>query len=163
MDLRELFEPRAGLDKRRELGEVVAKCRRDVGGYFMNQSAEWLSGMGKEVSKFGERAAELVWELYGGIYHVQQPALKADWSHDHVISITVRSDNFGTYDSDLLTRLVILSHKHNVKTGLEARANGYIRINLINVDRWGYMRGEHPTLGELQKRIQMHMPLEVIE
>lgn len=118
-------------------------------------NTEWLKANKLEVSEFGGRVADFVAELFGGIYHVNLAAIKkADWLNDNHISLTVPDDQFSTHDSDRLTRLVILAHKHNVRAGVKASTHGYLKVEFVRVDRGGFFRENHPSLDELSERIK---------
>ena len=117
-------------------------------------NTEWLKANGMKVSGFGGRVADLVTELYGGIHHMDTKTIKnADWSNDNLISLTVQDSQFSTYDSDRLTRLVILAHKHNIRAGVKASTHGYLKIEFVRVDRGGFFRNSHPSLDELVEMI----------
>lgn len=110
---------------------------------------KWLKGNGIEVSAFGERVGDLAWELFGGLYHLSEKSIKrADWANKSNICLVVADGQFSTYDSDNLTRLVILSHKYNVRSGIKAATHGYIRLEFVNVDKTGFLRDRHPNIDE---------------
>ena len=111
-------------------------------------SANWLDRQHIEMSDFGRLVADLLGELFEGIYHVGNQALKADWSQPKFVSIIVYDARFATYDSDLLTRLVILAHNRNVRISIKAAAPRYLRLEFMPVTRAGFFADRHPTLQE---------------
>ncbi len=62
------------------------------------------------MSPVGEEAADFLGDLFLGIYHLNSSQLrKVEWDNDLYIRIVI-SANLATFDGDLLTRLVVLSH-----------------------------------------------------
>jgi hypothetical protein len=91
------------------------------------------------LSPFGEEVANLLGELYDGIYHLPEVTLKTlgkrDWSDERYISIVVPDDNYSTYDGSLLTRLVLLCHDRCIRCEVEAARNGFLRLVFSKRDR----------------------------
>ena len=120
---------------------------------------------GMELSPLGRKAADLLGELFQGIYHIDDGQLaKVDWSNNHWIEIVLfDSGQWGTYDFDGLTRLVFLAHEMNVKAAICAAAPRWLRLKFHNVTRAGFFRDGHPTLGEARARWVSRSTLEVQE
>jgi len=116
--------------------------------------SDWLKSQ-KTLSPFGERVADLLGELYQGIYHIDREVLKADFSHSKHITVTVSDGrgSFATFDSDLLTRLVLLAHEMGIRASVRAAAHGYLRLEFMHVDRTGFFTDRHPTLEESLQRV----------
>lgn len=117
-------------------------------------AAGWLHSRGKPTSLLGEKASTVIGELYRGIYHIERPVLNADWSNRHEVSICVPDNQFSTYDDSLLTDIVLLAHKHNVRVTVRAAAHGYLRLIFVNVTKNGFFRDGHPTTDELIEKLQ---------
>lgn len=117
-------------------------------------AAGWLHSHGKRCSPLGEKAAAVVGKLYQGIYHIDRPAIKTDWSNLHEVSICVPDNRFSTYDDGLLTDIVLLAHEHNVRVAVKGAAPGYIRLVFVNVTKNGFFREDHPTIAELIEKLQ---------
>lgn len=111
-------------------------------------SSEWLRRQDVEVSEFGAKVADLVGELFEGIYHIGAQALKADWSRRGFVSVVVPDFHFSTYDSSLLTHLVILAHTRNIRAEIKAASPRYLRLQFMPVTRSGFFVDRHPTLRE---------------
>jgi len=120
----------------------------------MSSGSDWLRTK-KELSPFGECVADLLGKLYLGIYHIDREVLKADFSHSKHITVTVSDGrgSFATFDSDLLTRLVVLAHEMNIRASVRAAAPGYLRLEFMHVDRTGFFADRHPTLAESLQRV----------
>jgi len=116
--------------------------------------SDWLRRRRKELSPFGERVADLLGELYFGIYHIDREVLKADFSRPTRIIVTVSDGrgSFATYDDSLLTHLVLLAHEKNIRASVRAATHGYLQLEFMEVSRKGFFADRHPTLAESIKR-----------
>lgn len=118
--------------------------------------ANWVKQQCAELSPFGERVADLLGELYRGIYHINYGALmhkRTDWTSDTRIEIVVPDDGwFGTFDGNRLTNLVILCHDACIKCDLRAANIGYLRLIFYpRKGRTGDIYDRHPTIEEAIK------------
>ena len=92
--------------------------------------AEWLKRALKniQISEFGVKVAELLGDLYYGIYHVRISKLrKVDWKNDRWIEI-VLPDTFSTFDADNLTRLVVLCHDRLIRCEIRGAGPGHTKL-----------------------------------
>lgn len=118
-----------------------------AGADWIKKCEPWKSK--KQMSPIGEKAANLLGNLYQGIYHIDREALKVDWANPHYIEIVVRDNGwFGTYDAPYLTRLVLLAHAMNIKVTINAAAPHYFRLLFHEVTLKGFFSDHHPTLDE---------------
>ena len=115
--------------------------------------AEWVRSSNMELSPFGEQVADLLNEVFDGIYHISDAVWKMDFTNPHRITMTIyESGQFATYDSDYLTRLVLLAHARNIRVTVRAATHAYLKFEFMVVDRRGFFAERHPTLAEsLQK------------
>ena len=85
--------------------------------------ADWvkLSLKVDDMSPLGEQAADLLGDLFLGIYHMNTSSLrKADWSNQYMIRVQLPwKESISTYDGDLMTRMVVLSHDRLLRIDLE--------------------------------------------
>ena len=85
--------------------------------------ADWvkLSLKISNMSPLGEQAADLLGDLYFGIYHMNTRSLrKTDWSNPYMIRVQLPwKQSIATYDGDLMTRMVVLSHDRMLRIDLE--------------------------------------------
>ena len=82
--------------------------------------ADWIEKTFKisKMSQLGKEVADLLGDLFFGIYHLPSVALrKVDWGNDLCIRITL-STSMATFDGDKLTRLVVLSHDRMLRVDL---------------------------------------------
>lgn len=114
----------------------------------LGPGATWLTRQGVKLSPLGQKAADLIDNLVGGIYHIGDRAMKVDWKDEFQISIVIDDGHFSTYDSSRLTRLVFLCHEHNLRGSIKAHTHGYLRLIFVEVTKNGFFREGHPTLEE---------------
>lgn len=100
-----------------------------------------------EPSELGALAADLLDELFQGLYHVERQARRVDWTDTLCIQITLRTD-LATWDFAQLTRLVFLCHDYCLRGELSAAAFNYIRLRFHRRERTGGIWQRHPTLEE---------------
>jgi hypothetical protein len=110
--------------------------------------SDWVrSSSAKEISPFGERVADMLGEVFSGIYHISNEVFKTDFSRERYIAITFyENGQFATYDSDYLTRLVLMAHEKNIRVCVRAATHSYLKIEFMEVDRRGFFVDRHPTL-----------------
>lgn len=123
--------------------------------------SDWLQenirakGQKMQVSPLGKDVADLLGELFYGIYHISPKALnKTDWSNPIWIEITIGYQDFSTTDFDTLTRLVFLAHHMAIRVSLDAVARQHIRLIFHRRERAGDYSRRHPYLEEAVKRFK---------
>jgi len=114
----------------------------------MGAGADWIKGkFGAQFSLFGEDVADLLDDLYGGIYHVNHSALKrVDWAHGECIRLTIDDSRMSTFDCADLTKLVVLAHDRCIRVEIQAAAHGFLWLVFSPRNRNGTMYERHPTL-----------------
>ncbi len=108
--------------------------------------AEWMARQLKyarpemQMSDFGRRVANLLGEVFFGIYHLNHTELyRADWSNEKWIEISVGWKPLATYDFNELTRLVFLAHEMQIRVELDASTHKYMRYRFHDSPK-------HPSL-----------------
>jgi hypothetical protein len=99
------------------------------------------------ISPLGERVAELLDDLFGGIYHLEGAEL-VDWANDHHIEVRVAYKEWATFDSNLLTRLVFLAHDRCLRLSVSPRSHRALTLLFYPRQRGGRIDERHPTLEE---------------
>lgn len=91
--------------------------------------AEWVKASLKvDPSQFGEKVADLLGQMYLGIYHIPVHQLKkVQWKNTSRITITVGED-FATFDNNMLTRFVFLCHEMCIRGEISAATHGYLML-----------------------------------
>lgn len=118
----------------------------------IKHGGKWIGPM----SEFGREVADLLGDLFLGIYHVNPAYLiKVDWSGSAFIELAV-DQTFATFDYSNLTRFVFLCHDYGIRGQISPRSNRTMMFmfhprerknGARNVSQW------HPTLEE---SIEMH-------
>ena len=101
----------------------------------------------KEISPIGIEVANILGQVWRGIYHLENEIKNARtvWSNAEHIEIVIRG-NLATWDYDKLTALVILSHDRAVRMEISGASNNYLRLRFHPRERTGFLRQRHPTL-----------------
>lgn len=124
--------------------------------------ADWVRASLKvEPSEVGALAADILGEVFRGIYHVPDVE-DVDWKNDPFIVVKLGRLSLSTFDSDLLTRLVVLAHDRCVRIQVsvetetreapeEYGGGEYEQVDLVLMfhkrkGRKGRMMERHPTL-----------------
>lgn len=110
----------------------------------------------KSVSNLGIEVANLLDELYNGIYHIRHNALaKVSWDNEIYISIIVEDASFATYDFNRLTKLVVLCHDKCMRCEIHGKGPGYIELIFHKRKcRDGQIYERHPTIEDHVKLIR---------
>ena len=101
------------------------------------------------LSDLGRNVADLLGELFLGIYHIDSQALdRVDWSNKTFIVISIGWRSWSTVDFDTLTRLVFLAHHRALRVDLTPSKYNYMRLLFHQRSRSGNSSQRHPTLDE---------------
>lgn len=127
--------------------------------------AEWIKASFKvNMSPLGVTVADLLGDLFGGIYHLETKDLKAvDWASDHHIAFTLRYKSLSTFDYDELTRLVFLCHDYALRCSISARANNMLELMFHRREREGGISKRHPTIESALELWRKYHQFERIE
>ena len=118
--------------------------------------ADWLKSNMKflkpdmtTVSELGCKVADLLGELYAGIYHLDNKTIeKVEWNNKSYIQVTIGWKDWSTFDFDILTRLVFLAHHMAIRVDLTPVKYQYMRLLFHQRNRSGDIFHRHPTLDE---------------
>ena len=101
------------------------------------------------MSQLGKNVADLLGELFRGIYHLDHKALfRVDWSNESYIEFNLGWHELATTDFDELTRLVFLAHHMAIRVSIEASTVKYLRLTFLQRVRKGDNVYKHPTLDD---------------
>lgn len=126
------------------------------------EGANWIEKtMKKEMSELGKAAADLLGDVYLGIYHLSRASLlKVEWNCPHQIQISVYGE-MATVDSDLLTRLVVLAHDRMIRVSIEGLGPNYLRLIFHKRSvREGRLFERCPTMEDHIAIIRNHYEIE---
>lgn len=128
--------------------------------------ADWVKSALKvdELSPLGVAVANLLGDLFGGIYHLEDRDLKkVEWDNDHHIIFVLNWKDLSTFDSSLLTSLVILCHDRAIRCQISARSSKGIELMFHQRTRSGGISERHPTIEEAINRVRAAHPLPEIQ
>lgn len=101
------------------------------------------------LSDLGQNVANLLGELFCGIYHLDHKALyRVDWSNNICIVFSLGWHQLATVDFDELTELVFLAHHMAIRVSIEASTHKYLKLIFHQRTRIGGYSERHPTLDE---------------
>lgn len=121
--------------------------------------AEWLaSAMRMELSPFAARVADIVGQVYRGIYHLSGRDLRAStWEADCCI-VRVYGD-LATFDAPHLTELVILCHDACIRLDISPRGMHHLELMFHPRKRSGGISERHPTIEYAIEQVRGHLGL----
>lgn len=129
--------------------------------------AEWIeeniraNGQPIVMSSVGRKAADLLGELFEGIYHLDQKMLmKTDWSNNLWIKISISHRSLSTVDFNMLTMLVFLAHHLALRVTVEAGARNHLWITFHERQRGGSFFENHPTLDQAVEHFKSIVSLD---
>jgi hypothetical protein len=99
-----------------------------------------------------QRALNVLASAYRGIHHVDLKKAKED-SFSYSVCVY---GGASTYDSDVLTRLVIAAHDACVRLDINGAANGYLRLIFTDRERGTDVFTRHPRIDEAIRTTRKH-------
>lgn len=107
--------------------------------------ADWLEQQGKELSDHGRRVADIVGAVYRGIYHIERPVLRADWSDPLMVELVLPGE-LATFDFPHLTELLVLCHDACIRLSISPYMRNLRLMFHPRQGRTGRMSKRHPTI-----------------
>jgi len=123
-------------------------CNEDPSSFQAMAGAVWLRRTLRieRISCFGAKVAHLLDRMVDGIYHLPESALqRAEWHNDHHVEISWYR-GISTYDSDELTRMVLLCHELSIRGTVKPSNPRYLRLGFSRRIRNGGLCDGHPTI-----------------
>lgn len=127
--------------------------------------AGWIEQALKvEMSEFGRRVADLLGDVFLGIYHMNTKALKkADWTNERWIEV-VQYGGLASVDGNELTRLVLLCHDRMIRVEVTGCGPNYIKLGFsTRLSRTGNLYERCPTIESAIASLRKHYGTPVIE
>jgi hypothetical protein len=118
--------------------------------------SDWIeSNVTKEISEHGRNVADLLGDVFLGIYHLNRTSLgKVNWENKRYIDVTVRGV-MSTYDDDLMTRLVVLAFDRMMRVEIVGLGPLYLRLTFYQrKTRKGTLMERVPTLEDHVKSLR---------
>ncbi len=111
--------------------------------------AEWISKSLRvsTMSKLGRTVADLLGDVFCGIYHLDQKELcKVDWTDNYFIVFRLAC-SLSTFDNELLTKLVVLAHDRYLRVDIGAASKGKLELMFhLRCYRTGEISRRMPTM-----------------
>ena len=106
-------------------------------------------------SPLGRNVADLLGDVFKGIYHLSHKALQqVQWGDEYVVEFTYHGD-LETVDFNLLTILVVLAHDMMIRVSIRGVGPGYMRMMFHQrTNRTGSMGERYPTIEDHIKQIR---------
>lgn len=134
-----------------EIAERVSLNCRHAGSRWLSRQ---LAAMTRPApSILGEMVADILGEVYGGLYHIDQPTLlheRTAWSDDRCITLTIDGE-LATHDGSELTWLVLLCHAHGIRLAIFGAAPRYVRLQFTSGEGQMFM-GAVPSVARIVER-----------
>lgn len=128
--------------------------------------ADWIKSALKveKMSPLGETVANLLGDLYGGIYHLEDDDLKkVEWDNARYIVFVLRHKRLATVDTSQLTQLVFLCHDNCIRCEISARSPGRLELMFHQREREGHIWERHPTIEQALGVYRKYHPIEEAE
>lgn len=100
--------------------------------------ARWVKSVaGVELTPFTAKVANVLGQVYAGIYHIDDAVLRKkmistkQWERQAFMGITV-TGQLATFDGDALTRLILCSRKAGVSVEIHGSYPGYTKLLFSN-------------------------------
>lgn len=110
--------------------------------------SEWIEkSLGVACSPLGRDAADLLGDVFLGIYHLNTHALqKVDWLNKHCVEFNL-NHSLCTVDGNELTRLIVLAHDRMLRVEIDACNFTHIKLRISKrLSREGSLYERCPTI-----------------
>ena len=110
--------------------------------------AGWIHAATKrDMSELGKAAADLMGDVFLGIYHIDTKQLRqVDWADPSYIVVPINS-SLCTVDFDHLTRLMVLAHDRMMRVDIQGKSRGWLSVTITQrATRDGRLWDRCPTL-----------------
>lgn len=129
--------------------------------------ADWLISLGVEMSDLGVIVADVLGQVWRGIYHISGSVMskKVDWSNPHYISVVIRG-GLCSYDGRDLTDLLILCYDNMLRLEINPRAPNYLELVFHRRKTRSMTAGlgeRLPTLEEMISTTRKNIGLDEVE
>ncbi len=125
--------------------------------------ADWIqSALKRELSPLGEAVADLLGDVFTGIYHLDAKQLaKVEWDDNQSITVRLYYQSLSTFDDENLTRLVVFAHDRMVRVSISAVAPKLLELMFHQRHtRTGGVWERMPTMETHLAAIRKYYPAE---
>lgn len=129
--------------------------------------ADWLISLGVEMSDLGVVVADVLGQVWRGIYHISGAvrSKKVDWSNPYYISVVIYG-GLCSYDNQYLTELLILCYDNMLRLEVTPRAPKYLELAFYpreTRDPKACISKRLPTLEEMISTTRENIGLDEVE
>lgn len=125
--------------------------------------ADWIAKSLRisTMSKLGRVVADLLGDVFCGIYHLDQKELrKVNWGDKYVIVFRL-AGSLSTFDNESLTKLVVLAHDRYLRVDIGAASKGKLEIMFhLRAYRTGDLMRRMPTMEDHLASIRRYYQAE---
>lgn len=119
----------------------------------------WITALRNSgpISPLGTAAADLLGDVFLGIYHIDTRQLRqVDWSDPNCITVPINT-SLCTVDFDHLTRLMVLAHDRMIRVDIQGKSRGWLLLLFHQRhSREGHMWERYPTLEDHAADLRKH-------
>lgn len=123
--------------------------------------AEWIKAAlsVREMSPLGEAVANLLDNVFVGIYHLDDNKLrKVDWGDTYVVCVQLSCQSLSNFDNNNLTKLVVLAHDYCLRLDISARTVRTLELMFHARQRQGDLMRRMPTMEQHLEIIRRYYP-----
>jgi hypothetical protein len=115
------------------------------------------------MSPLGEKVADVLGQVFNGIYHISKEISKTDWSNPYYIQVTIYG-GLNSFDDSRLTALLVLCFDNMLRLEVNPRAFRYLELQFHQrKSRTGRIDERLPTLESLIAEVREYLSLEDVK
>ena len=116
-----------------------------------------------EPSPLGAAVADLLNDVFAGIYHLNHRSLrKVDWTDPYVIMLN-HDGALPTFDYDFLTQMVVLCHDRCLRLQIKGKGPRILELMFHQREREGGISHRHPTIEDAVASIRARYAREAVK
>lgn len=122
--------------------------------------SEWLirEKPNIQISPLGLKVADLLGQVFRGLYHIADAVRRTDWTQSGYIKLTIRR-SLSTFDSSDLTELVVLAHDMNIRIEISGRSKGMLELSFMDAADMTRLIAKQPNMESQMARIRHDLAL----
>lgn len=127
-----------------------------------HSGSQWVKSSLKveQLSPLGAAVADLLGDVFCGIYHLDIKKLKkVDWGNPHFIAVQLPWRTLSTYDNPELTWLVVLCHDRCLRLEISAVTVKTLQLMFHQRQRDGRLDQRMPTIEGQIEHIRKYHPI----
>lgn len=128
-----------------------------------HRGSEWLRSANRNIqlSTLGAAVADLLGDVFCGIYHLDRKELfRTCWDDPYIIEHRLNYRSLATFDGNHLTALVVLSHDRCLRLDIRARRPQVLELLFHQRQRTGAISERMPTMEDHIRTIRLYRPVD---